>query len=78
LLYLYKEFGYTENIFSFVATNEDSSIIYDYECVGEKDKIKIYVRGYYIQISIWKHLTTEERKRLLTDDEFLKKHANRD
>ena len=70
LRYLY--FG---DVFFFIATNDDSSIIYEYHLSPKPEKVKIYVRGYYIQISIWKHLTSDERKRLLTDDEFLKKHA---
>ncbi len=55
-------------------TNEDSSIVYEYHIDAERPEI--YFRGYLVQISRWKALSVDERKRLLTDDEFLKEVIN--
>jgi hypothetical protein len=70
LVYIY----YKEKVFYFTLTNEDSSIVYEYHIDTERPEI--YFRGYLVQISRWKALSIDERKRLLTDDEFLKEVIN--
>jgi len=52
----------------FIATNEDTSIVYYYD----PEQTKIYIRGYFIQYSLWESLTVEERREIIEQDSSLK------
>ena len=53
---------------NFIATNEDASIVYYYNPMQRK----IYIRGYFIQYSLWESLTVEERREIIEQDSSLK------
>lgn len=57
----------TDVVRYFMATNSDSSIIYE----NKPEQVMIYIRGYFIQLSLWKALYDYELGKLLTDDDFL-------
>lgn len=51
----------------FIATNSDCSILYE----NKRNQVTIYIRGYFIRLSLWQALYDDELKKLLTDDNFL-------
>lgn len=53
---------------NFIATNEDASIVYYYNPMQRK----IYIRGYFIQTTLWSSLTVKEHREMIEHDSSLK------
>jgi hypothetical protein len=51
----------------FIATNEDSSVVY----FQNKDQADVYIRGYFIPLTTFRALTPQETQRMLVDDDLL-------
>jgi hypothetical protein len=51
----------------FIATNEDSSVVY----FQNKDQADVYIRGYFIPLTTFRALTPQESRQMLVDDDLL-------
>ncbi len=51
----------------FIATNEDSSVVY-FQNKGQAD---VYIRGYFIPLTTFRALTPQESRQMLVDDDLL-------
>lgn len=69
LKYVYTPYHDPEEEFydRFIATNQDSSIVY----FQNKTQVDIYIRGYFIPLTTFRALTPEEIEKMMVDDELL-------